>query len=726
MVSAATNRYKLILFLLSSGLFILLPLKNAPIFGGLPLKHYLNIFSILFFVLIFFILEWKNIDKKTFQKIACILIILSLVKISANLIMLPHGLAGYYYNNKDFSGNFKKSTEYLGIDATRIDKNISFSTVGYCLNKNPFNLWFLNDNSSENYDFSILWKGFIYIPGDSTIKISIIAKGTAELFINNKSCPGKEALLNKGFHGIEIKYTGTKIAEDSLELKWDLNGKIETIPPRYLYTRKPSKIRFAMDGFTRYLLLINLILKLSALFYIRITCIKNKKPKEIFSNEKILLFIFFASYITIAFFKLLKSASSPLFNILSRRDDWLTFESHARMILLGDWLDKTEAPFYFVPFYRYFLAFVHYVFGENLFMAYWIQNFLIAGSAIFVYKIAKRLFNTNTAVLSLLLFSFNATACTTAKNLLSEPLATFFSCASIYCLIKALDTKKAVHLCLSGLLLGFAIITRPNILTYLLFIIPWLYLFLKRVPGKKALKYTLLFSASVIIIITAVTIRNYATSGKACLLTSAVEKNFWEGNQPPKSVNFTGMDKNKLYNALRLDYQIREVFEYARQKPLLFTQGLIAKLSYVAGWDMHNFSHSAKKKLHLDKLLTLIIFIAGYFWAAGRKGYKLRKELLIPASFAAITIITLVIVKPMNYGWRLQLVAIPFMLIFAAFVIDSVQLKNASSRGRAFYTNFLISAIFLYLLTANTLFPFAVGFYSLFYFLGNKKLYSTA
>jgi len=392
------------------------------------------------------------------------------------------------------------------------------------------------------------------------------------------------------------------------------------------------------------------------------------------------------------------------------------------MILFGDWLDKTEAPFYFVPFYRYFLALVHFIFGENLFMAYWVQSFLVFGSALIIYKIAKRLFNTNVAMLSLLLFSFNALPNTVAKSLLSEPLGTFFSCASIYYLIKSLDTNKSKPLFVSGILLGLAIITRPNILVYLLFIAPWLYFFLKNNLRSKAIKYTVLFITAAILIIAPVTIRNYITGRKLCLLTSAVGMNVWEGNMPPSSINFEGIEKNKVYNTLRLDPKVRQVFEYARQKPRLFTEDLLAKLSFIAGWDIKNLSRSVKNRIYWDKLFVFLFFIAGYWLALCTNKNNFKKGIVPTGTFAIIAIITLIIVKPTSYGWRMQLPALPFMLMFSAFLIDKLQNKNVSFTNPLFYANYLFVIAMFYLLTGNTLFPFAAGFYSLFYFLKKPLL----
>src|SRR6185369_6682248 len=84
--------------------------------------------------------------------------------------------------------------------------------------------------------------------------------------------------------------------------------------------------------------------------------------------------------------------------ILEGGQDWLTYESYARDILLngplmtlGDPLGKGK-PFFFQPFYPYYLAAMHWLTGEGLWGPIVLQILGDGVAGVMVYYLAKRLF----------------------------------------------------------------------------------------------------------------------------------------------------------------------------------------------------------------------------------------------------------------------------------------------------------------------------------------------
>ena len=78
-------------------------------------------------------------------------------------------------------------------------------------------------------------------------------------------------------------------------------------------------------------------------------------------------------------------------------DDPMTYEAYARDILFngplmngGLPLGQGE-PFYYQPFYPYFLAATHFVFGEGMFGVMFLQRVLVALTAVSLTRIAMRL-----------------------------------------------------------------------------------------------------------------------------------------------------------------------------------------------------------------------------------------------------------------------------------------------------------------------------------------------
>jgi len=711
-----SRKYKLVLFLLSALLFIAIPAKRWISFNGLPLNHPADIFFIIFLFGLFFVVRWKADPPKSFKKVTALLICLILLKAFFNISTIQHGLKGYYYNSKDFGGECERSTEFRGLDATRIDEEISFYNIGYSLKKRPFNVWFFNKDKSGNYDFSAIWKGHLYVPEECKTEFFLISSGSPRLYIDNKPVLERRNLfLTEGFHDIEVKYAGKSIQDDMLDLGWSMQGREETISSYYLYPSRPGKTAFLMDKYLGFFSPIIFFLQFIPLFFIIKDCLKKDDIKKLIKDENFLLFSFFILLVAHAFITLLKHSSSPIFNVLSRGDDWLTYEMYARSIVFGDWLVKREAPFYYVPFYRYFLAIVHMVLGESIFMARWVQFFLISSASIFVYKIAKKIFNTNVAVMALLLFAFTETPNLTARLLLTEPLATFFGCMSVYYLISFLDDRRLKSLFVSGISLGFASITRPNLFSYMFFVIPWLYIFLKKERFMLVIKYLLIFFVGVMIIVSCVTLRNYLLSDRFVLFNDNFSATLRMGNYPPVSVDLGKTPRNHIYKSFGVDGNVRAVLEYARQEPVLFIKHLGVKLAYIAGVDPHNLS-KRNEVLSIDKFLIFVLFILGFFRALHSNKYKLRKSFVAVAIFPFVSIATLVAILPWVYGWRLQLPAIPFMMIFVAYFLDKLLVREIQLKDPLFYMRYILLMVAFFSLTLEQFFPFICVIYSIFYY----------
>jgi hypothetical protein len=632
---------------------------------------------VLFFL--FFILDWKKELPAQILWPQALLIWLILIKILLNLSGVPHGLKAWYYNNRDFSRPYERSTEFRNLAATRIDPQISFANVGYSLKANPFNLWFLNSHNLNNFDFSIRWKGFIYLANGAESEFSLSSCGQSRLYINRRLLIDKnsfvpeelrsQANLSKGQNELELHYISPGGLKDCfLRLMWQRAGEWLAIGSEYLYPEKISALAFSLDKYQKGLYYLAGILAVLALCMSFGYGLEGLSLKKLLNSENFWLFLFFILLVTKAFLRLLETAQTADFNILSRGDDWLTFQLHARNILLGDWLNRSEAPFYFAPFYRYFLAILQLALGEGIFMQVWAQYFLLGLAAVLIYKIASIIFGFNTAVIALLWFSCSRLPNNEAQRLLSENLGTCLSCAAVYLLVRSclsadrfscqISLKK---LFLAGLFLGLAIITRPNILPYLLFIVPWLYFRLKG-SSVKILKFLAVFAGTVTVIISLVSVRNYLLTKRIVLLTASVTMNLWEGNTPPPALGAQG----PVSGIFSGDERLRLVTEYIRREPLLFLKGLLLKLMFICGVDLGHWV-SAQKLFYPDKMLLALLFVLGVALLYRRGSAHQRQMAAVPAGFVLMMLLTLIIVKPVNYGWRLQLPAVPFMSLFAAY-----------------------------------------------------------
>lgn len=725
------KRYKLIIFCLSLGLYIFSPFKSSPCLNGLPLGNPIDTFFILFLVFIFFILGWREKPLIKPARVIILLIVLVTLKFLLNSLAVEHGLKGYYYNNKDFAAPHAKSIEYLDLDATRIDKDISFFNNGDSLRKKPFNMGFINDHNIENFDFSIVWTGFLYLPEATLAEISVKSSGDFQLYLDrrlfikgNQEELTRAASLEEGFHSIKIEYINKSIQDGSLDLKWSNGGKVRTISSGYLYPEKPSPAAFILDRYVRGISWIFFVIQFLPLLLCMRYFIERPRLRSFLRDEKTLLFLFFVIFLTQGFFAQLKNFRDPYYNILSRGNDWLVFEQHARLIVSGDWLDSTAAPFYFVPFYRYFIALVHLVYGEALFMLFWMQHSLLLLSCIFIYKIAKIVFNRNVAVLSLFFLAFNRLPLGEANRLLSAMLAMFLSCVSIYYLITSLKRRALKRMVTAGIFFGLSVITRPNLLTYIFFAVPWIFAFFFKEKIKLAAKYAFVFLFATMLAISCVAMRNLYTSGKFVLLTSTVGINLLEGNPLPPSINLDSVGENKVYKFFGLDSNTRSVLEYFRQEPLRFIKGLGIKVGYMAGIDPYNWG--SQDKFNLDRFLVFLLFLVGFLWAMRLGHYNFRGISFALGVFPLLVILTLSLIKTWVYGWRLQLPALPFMLLFVAFLIDGLWKKQIEFNNKFFYIKYVLVLILFSLISASKFIPFVAVVYFIYYYLTyREKRYTT-
>src|SRR3989338_2613697 len=316
------------LLLLSIGLFVLVPLKGGAFLNGIPLDHPIDIVVILFLIFIFFILEWKAVSERVFGRVRIFLIICILLKFGLYAVLLPHGLKGFYYGNRDFSGGYERSTEFRGLDATRIDPQISFSNVGYSLTKTPFQLWFLNAYNINTFDFSIIWKGFLYVPKTQSVRFSLISNEIHKLsidgqFLIDSQSPGlqkdfSDLYLTQGFHPIEISYIYTPHSNMALNFRWFLGGKEKTVDSQYLYPAQPSQVSFMMDEFFYgfQVFFIGLLFLLPIIFIIYF--VRGVGVKSLVGKERFWLFCFVTFFLIQCFITVFKLAQGADFNILSR------------------------------------------------------------------------------------------------------------------------------------------------------------------------------------------------------------------------------------------------------------------------------------------------------------------------------------------------------------------------------------------------------------------------
>ncbi|MDD5680399.1 MAG: glycosyltransferase family 39 protein, partial [Candidatus Omnitrophica bacterium] len=118
------------------------------------------------------------------------------------------------------------------------------------------------------------------------------------------------------------------------------------------------------------------------------------------------------------------------------------------------------------PFYSFFLASIYYIFGQNYGVVKIIQAVLGAMTCVIIFLIAKRLFDTKTAILSALISCFYPAFIKITELMITELLYTFLLILVVFFLLKYIQDGGYKNLIFCGTALGIASLTRSVIVLF--------------------------------------------------------------------------------------------------------------------------------------------------------------------------------------------------------------------------------------------------------------------
>lgn len=290
----------------------------------------------------------------------------------------------------------------------------------------------------------------------------------------------------------------------------------------------------------------------------------------------------FAFIIRISFISKTGAQASP---------DGLLYSNVAINLLQGRGLIQTIRPYEFIvpPLYPLFLSFIYLIFGEGNYLAAVIVHSIFSVlTCILIYFIGKKIFNIKIGILSSLYFAIYPISIWWNSFFLTESLYTFFLVFFTWYLVRLFSktniTKK--ELLFAGIIWGVCNLVRPNIIFFLPFLLLWIYLARK----KEALKYFLLITLGMVIIIAPWILYTYMVHGLIVPIGSYGTEQLWLGNS-----EFTDPDvcySNDLYIN-------NQKFQEIRQR-------------------VENLTFHQKETIYLDEIKNFIIsqplkFITNFF-----------------------------------------------------------------------------------------------------------------
>jgi tetratricopeptide (TPR) repeat protein len=261
--------------------------------------------------------------------------------------------------------------------------------------------------------------------------------------------------------------------------------------------------------------------------------VKKAKPsqKSWFKKNELLwpLFIFLLAFLVRFIYLTQIKASLPSFYAPNMDESF--HDIWAQRIAFGEGMGGE--PFFKGPLYVYLLAFLYKVFGHNYYLPRFLQIISGSASCVFVFLIAKKLFNRTVGIISGLIAAFYATLIFYDGELMIESLIIFMDLVLIYLLIncKAKSSLKRWVGC--GAVLGLSAIARPNILIFVPFVLVWMfYAFGGKLASKEILIRWLIFSLGVLLLVFPITLRNLVVGKDLVLIGWQGGHNFYLGNNP--------------------------------------------------------------------------------------------------------------------------------------------------------------------------------------------------
>ncbi|UCD18183.1 MAG: tetratricopeptide repeat protein, partial [Candidatus Zixiibacteriota bacterium] len=184
------------------------------------------------------------------------------------------------------------------------------------------------------------------------------------------------------------------------------------------------------------------------------------------------------------------------------------------------------------PLYPYLLAFLLKITGGSLFWIRLLQAVIGSGSAVLIFLLGGRMFSLQVGLIAGLAYAAYGTIIFYETMLLIPVLFIFLNLLAVFLLLRFEGSENWRHWLLAGLMVGLSAIARPNILLLAPIFMLWMYFTFGKIKAHKRLVYAGIYLVGILIPVFSVTVRNYAVTGEAVLISSQGGVNLYIGNNP--------------------------------------------------------------------------------------------------------------------------------------------------------------------------------------------------
>jgi hypothetical protein len=590
-------------------------------------------------------------------------------------LLIPGGFAARYYDNPRFEGPIQPSAEPREASFTRIDRRLRFGADGApdvpvaFFNELRFGFFRDTDPRRDGLPFSIMWQGlwrvtsagrqqlYVHSPGGAVTLT--IGDALSEQIAATDTWTG-DVDLPRGFQRVMIAWSVPQDGVRRFEAGRIVDGREEPFDARVIFQQRAGRLALVANSVVRVgsLLLDTLLLAWLLLQAARQAGRAWRNLRAGFNVADAVSLVWMIGILDAVVF------AAPTIGrlvILSGGDDWLTYESQARDIVLhGPLMTGGNAlghgtPFFAQPFYSYFLAACHWLFGDGLFGIYFVQRLAVAGTIVALWRATALVFDEEVGLAALVtgvVVAYQKLAGWSGV-LLTEVLFTPLAAWWAYLLVRvgqsAADPaagRRTVQLAVSAGVIGaLATLTRSSLLAGWCFALP---LVAVAIPRRRRWASLALIVFTMVAVASLATVRNWVVAHRFTLITTEGPPTLLLGNPTPP-LDETPPALKAWYARLNLDPNVEKVVEFARQQPRQFGAGLARKAQYTLGW----FGTM------LDNVPTSRFYIA--VWTAALIGLALLSWIrpvslplaLVPFALAASHFFAMVIILPQVYVDRM-------------------------------------------------------------------------
>ena len=256
-------------------------------------------------------------------------------------------------------------------------------------------------------------------------------------------------------------------------------------------------------------------------------CVSFRHAELQMKSDVRLILLIFSLALVLRFIYLLENSSSPLFTwpVLDEQ----SLDAQGQSIASGNIAGSDDC--FRAPLYPLILGAVHAISPtQRFFLIRVIQHILGALTCILVFIVTREAFGRRAGVAAGLIAACYGPLIFFEGTILTETVFIFLNalCLAMLALGSRLS-RKALFLA-GGIALGLSAVTRPNILLFLPAALLWIIMVPAIGGWKQKFVRTFLVVIPVIIVIGAVSLRNYVATGDLVMVSSQGGANFYLGN----------------------------------------------------------------------------------------------------------------------------------------------------------------------------------------------------